>query len=320
MENKEEKKQDVVFVDINPDNPITEIESLCMNCQETGITRLMPTKIPYFKEIIITAFECPHCGYKNNEIESAAELPDEGVKFTLTVSSDKDLNRQVIKSNHATIKLPFCDLEIPPKTQKGKLSTVEGFMSYTRDEFNESIESGYYSEMGEAFITKIKEIITKLTDALEGKKFPFEFILDDPSGQSFIQNPYAPQTDQGINLEFYVRTKEMSEAMGYSYDNQIMEKQDKSDKPKTFINPSYYNKKKDFTVYKSNTEYSNKIIDFTKSIEDDDYNKYGMSFQTECQCCQKKENCVHVNVLFPTSKRLLFIVSNVNIVDIRLLK
>ena len=31
--------------------------------------------------------------------------------------------------------------------------------------------------------------LKKLSDTLKGDKFPFELILDDPSGNSFIENP-----------------------------------------------------------------------------------------------------------------------------------
>ena len=39
------------------DSKVTEeMESLCMNCHENGITRLLLTKIPFFKEIVIMSF------------------------------------------------------------------------------------------------------------------------------------------------------------------------------------------------------------------------------------------------------------------------
>ena len=54
--------------------------------------------------------------------------------------------------------------------------------------------------------------------------------MDDPSGNSFIENPYAPQSDPGIKVEYYERTKEMTESMGYSYENQKEELGKKEDK------------------------------------------------------------------------------------------
>ena len=35
---------------------VDEIESLCMNCHEDGMTKLLLTRIPFFREIIIMSF------------------------------------------------------------------------------------------------------------------------------------------------------------------------------------------------------------------------------------------------------------------------
>jgi hypothetical protein len=53
------------------DRPIQEIESLCMQCREQGMTRLLLTAIPYFREVVLMSFHCQHCGASNNEIQSA---------------------------------------------------------------------------------------------------------------------------------------------------------------------------------------------------------------------------------------------------------
>ena len=281
----------------SPDeNSVTEIESLCMNCEKKGTTRLLLTKIPFFKDIILMSFSCPHCGYKNTEIEQNEELPPKGIHFDLNVQTEKDMNRRVIKSNYATIKIPICGLEIPTTTQKGKLSTVEGFILNARDNFKDSFENGYYNEMGKEFIDKIKDLIEKLGNVLDGKNFPFEFILDDPSGNSFIENPFAPQTDPNIKVTYFERTKEMIEQMGFSLDNQkneIKEKNENNNEKNNNniinnqVQPSYYNKKNNFTVFKPN-DTSNKIIDFTKSFDEnntEELDKNSMSFPTNCYVC-----------------------------------
>ena len=280
----------------NDENSVTEIESLCMNCEKKGTTRLLLTKIPFFKDIILMSFSCPHCGYKNTEIEQNEELPPKGIHFDLNVQTEKDMNRRVIKSNYATIKIPICGLEIPTTTQKGKLSTVEGFILNARDNFKDSFENGYYNEMGKEFIDKIKDLIEKLGNVLDGKNFPFEFILDDPSGNSFIENPFAPQTDPNIKVTYFERTKEMIEQMGFSLDNQkneIKEKNENNNEKNNNniinnqVQPSYYNKKNNFTVFKPN-DTSNKIIDFTKSFDEnntEELDKNSMSFPTNCYVC-----------------------------------
>lgn len=56
-----------------------EIESLCMRCHESGVTRLLLTTIPYFKEIVVSSFHCDHCGYRDTEVQSAGEIQCEFV-------------------------------------------------------------------------------------------------------------------------------------------------------------------------------------------------------------------------------------------------
>ena len=53
---------------------VDNIDSLCMNCEEQGVTRLFLTRIPFFKEVVLMSFECPHCGYRNSEIQSVSAL------------------------------------------------------------------------------------------------------------------------------------------------------------------------------------------------------------------------------------------------------
>lgn len=124
-----------VFEPINAenDNGVTEIESLCMNCHEQGITRLLLTRIPFFRDVIISSFSCEHCNFSNNEIQSANAIQDLGCTYTLKVDPKKDLNRQIVKTDATVIKIPELDFEIPPKSQKGSLTTIEGVITRAAD-------------------------------------------------------------------------------------------------------------------------------------------------------------------------------------------
>lgn len=71
---------------------VQEVESLCMKCFQQvcspiggrstfpliasaqGVTRLLLTSIPFFREVIIMSFRCEHCGFQNNEIQSAGMI------------------------------------------------------------------------------------------------------------------------------------------------------------------------------------------------------------------------------------------------------
>ena len=78
----------------------------------------MLTSIPFYKDVIISSFNCDHCNYKDNGIESANTIKDKGIVINLIVKNKMDLNREVIKSDFATLVIPEVDFEIPPKTQK----------------------------------------------------------------------------------------------------------------------------------------------------------------------------------------------------------
>jgi hypothetical protein len=71
--------------------------SMCMACGESGDTRMMTTKIPFFREIIVCSFECDACGDTNNEVTFGGEIQEKGVRFVLDVRGDADLSRTCIK-------------------------------------------------------------------------------------------------------------------------------------------------------------------------------------------------------------------------------
>jgi zinc finger protein len=83
------RKTETLFENIDGEQAITEIDSLCMNCYERGITKLLLTKVPHFKELVLMAFECPSCGFKNNEIQPAAAFGEKGVHQTVRVETQE---------------------------------------------------------------------------------------------------------------------------------------------------------------------------------------------------------------------------------------
>lgn len=199
------------------DVPIYEVESLCMRCRENGTTKLMLTQIPHFRKILLSAFECPHCGERNNEVQFAGELQPRGCSYTLKFPAGdvKMLNRQVVKSESATIKIPELDFEIPPEAQRGSLSTVEGILTRAADGLAALQEERRKVDPKTA--EAIDQFLSKLR-ACATANSPFTFVLDDPAGNSFIENPYAPSPDPYLSLRFYDRTPEQQAALGYLAD------------------------------------------------------------------------------------------------------
>ncbi|XP_060764687.1 zinc finger protein ZPR1 [Neoarius graeffei] len=204
----------VLFKDINADEEDaepTEIESLCMNCYENGKTRLLLTKIPFFREIIISSFTCSHCHWTNTEIQSAGRIQDQGVCYTLHIKTKEDMNREVVKTDSAITRIPELDFEIPAFTQKGSLSTIEGLLdrAVAGLEQDQPIRRATDPEVADK-IDQFIERLKKLKDVEE----EFTLIINDPSGNSFIQNPFAPQKDQALSVSHYKRTPEQKTALG----------------------------------------------------------------------------------------------------------
>ncbi|KAF6170493.1 hypothetical protein GIB67_031901 [Kingdonia uniflora] len=197
--------------------PLHEIESLCMRCGENGITRLMLTRIPHFREVIIMAFDCPHCNERNNEVQFAGELQPRGCCYSLKVSpgEQKVLNRQVLKSDSASIKIPELDFEIPREAQRGTLSTIEGILMRAADELQAL--QGERQKVDPVTAEALDRFIMKLKLYATGE-VSFTLILDDPAGNSFIENPIAPSIDPSLTITFYERTPEQQASLGFLAD------------------------------------------------------------------------------------------------------
>ncbi|MGH0178962.1 UNVERIFIED_CONTAM: hypothetical protein FKN15_000413 [Acipenser sinensis] len=156
-----------IFKEISADDEDqqpTVIESLCMSCFENGTTRLLLTKIPFFKEIIISSFTCDSCGGSNTEIQSAGKIQEQGVVYTLAIKTKQDMNREVIKSDSATTRIPELDFEIPPFTQKGCFTT--------------SLISHSEQVTAPEVAAKIEEFVEKLIK-LKDVETPFTLADDD---------------------------------------------------------------------------------------------------------------------------------------------
>jgi len=194
------------------DTGLNEIESLCMNCHENGLTKLMMTNIPYFREIILMSFECEHCNFSNNEVQFGGSIMERGCKYTLIVTKEEDLNRQLIKSDFASVRLPAIDFEIPPKTQRGGISTVEGILTTAAKQL--ALEQAYRMEAAPEVGSAVAEIIVKLSSFANGMELPFTIEVDDPAGNSFLENPFAPQTDPNMTIKHYERTPTQDLAVG----------------------------------------------------------------------------------------------------------
>ncbi|KAI1388996.1 zinc finger protein zpr1 [Hypoxylon trugodes] len=188
---------------------VEEIESLCMNCHENGTTRMLLTKIPYFREVILMSFSCDKCGFSNSEIQAAGTIQPKGSSYILRLTDMADFERQVVKSDTAIVKFIELDLEVP--SGRGQLTNVEGLLTTIMDDLELGQEAR--KEQAPEIHAKIDEIIEKGRAMLAGEAFPFRLSVDDPAGNSWI----TPNMRDGVGKwekHEYIRTPEQNEALG----------------------------------------------------------------------------------------------------------
>ncbi|DAZ97049.1 TPA: hypothetical protein N0F65_012918 [Lagenidium giganteum] len=191
---------------------VTVMESLCMHCGQSGTTKLMLTLIPYFREVILMSFECEHCGFRNSEVQFGGKVQEQGCRVELTVEDMEDLNRQVIKADTATVLFPDVGFEIPPKTQRGTINTIEGLLHKAIEDLR--MDQAQRRAVDPEMTAKLDEFITNLAMMASGITLPFRLIVDDPAGNSHIENPLAPQVDLKMIVTHYVRTEAQDLACG----------------------------------------------------------------------------------------------------------
>lgn len=170
---------------------------------------------------------------------------------------------------------------------------------------------------------KIDEYCDTLREYAEGKRFPFKFIVEDPSGNSYVQNPSAPTADQYCKKTQWVRTIDDYTIMGYPADQASIQAEDdrlnlevgaggekkkysdyisrdtsqksqtKEEQEKLLTRVATYSKRSDETKTAA-TDAS--YVDFSKPIDDqdgkdalseDDPRKQVSRFEVPCYNCDK---------------------------------
>uniref|UniRef100_S4PYI1 Zinc finger protein ZPR1 n=1 Tax=Pararge aegeria TaxID=116150 RepID=S4PYI1_9NEOP len=201
--------RDLTAEDTEPE--VTEIESLCINCYKNGSTRILLTRIPHYKNVVIMSFSCESCGYENNEIQPGGAIAELGVRWKLRVEAPADLNRQVVKSDFTSVRIPEVDFEISAQSQKGEVTTVEGVISravagLTQDQVARRAEHPEAAEKIDAFVENLQ--------GLRALDTPWTLLLEDISGNCFIENPEAPKKDPRAERTDFKRSKEQDHILG----------------------------------------------------------------------------------------------------------
>ena len=266
-----------LFKDINADDEtpeIMEIESLCVECEEQGITRLFLTRIPFFKDVIVSSFSCNSCGYHNSELQPGGKIQEKGVKYTVNIQNEKDLNREVVQTNTATVSIPKLQFESPPN--KGVLTTVEGLVQraiegLSQDQTLRKVQHPKVAAQIDDFIVKLKDLLL-----LEE---PFDLIISDPSGNSFVQSLFAPNIDPRMKIARYKRTKADNELLGLS-----QEAEDEATQSEMF------DAKDEVATFQTNCPNCNSVCSTNMKVVDIPHFKDVLIMATNCDVCGVREN------------------------------
>lgn len=119
------------------DNSINNAGSIpveCYVCGQMGSQNICCIDIPGFRECLVMAFVCEHCGIKTNEIKPGGPIGSKGRRWKLYVDSPEDLNRDVLKSDAAGLEIPEIDLVLEPGTLGGVFTTIEGILTKISNE------------------------------------------------------------------------------------------------------------------------------------------------------------------------------------------
>ncbi|KAM8795477.1 zinc finger protein ZPR1 [Eudromia elegans] len=188
-----------------------EIESLCMKCHGSGVTRLLLTRVPFFRELVVSSFACGSCAWRDAEVQPAGRVQERGVRYELRVARPQDLDRRVVKTASAAARIPELAFEVPAFTQRGVLTTVEGIIERAAAGLEQDQPARREADRDVA--DKIEEFIARLR-RLKELPAPFTLVIDDPSGNSFVENPHAPHRDEALAVTHYRRTPQQDAALG----------------------------------------------------------------------------------------------------------
>lgn len=197
------------------------IPTPCPGCTKPAHMNLQLLNIPYFKQVIVSAVICLSCNYRTSDVKTGGEIPRFGKKIYLDVREPMDLQRDILKSETCYLKIDEIDVEVAPGTMGGRFTTVEGLLTQIRDDtrgtvFDMDDEEGTGGDsMPDDKRQAWTRFFDKLDQAIRGE-LQYTILLEDPLANSYVQNPWAPEADERLREEEYVRSEDVEDDLGLS--------------------------------------------------------------------------------------------------------
>jgi zinc finger protein len=144
--------------------------------------------IPFFKSVILMCTICESCGVRSSEVKSGTGIEPKGCKYSLRLTDASDLNRDLLKSENASLEIPEIEFSMGDGTLGGKFTTIEGILKDCVAQLN-SMDTIFASRDSETSTkaVKMQECIDTLELIHSGKKLDVTIVIDDPSGTSYLQ-------------------------------------------------------------------------------------------------------------------------------------
>lgn len=201
------------------DGLLYSLQTQCPGCTKTTMINYHTMDIPHFKEVVISATSCEHCGYRTNNITTGGAVPEKGKRIWLEVNHPRDLQRDILKSETCALHIPECDVEVLPGSMGGRFTTVEGLLTQIRDDLHKTVfnigedEEVVADSLPEGKIKGWTSFFHRLDKAISGE-MGFTVVLEDPFANSYVQSRNSPEPDPQIRVEEYERTEEEDEELG----------------------------------------------------------------------------------------------------------
>lgn len=193
-------------------NEVLQFNTNCPECNAPANTNMKLVQIPHFKEVIIMATNCDSCGHRTNEVNPGGAIEPQGTRITFRITDPTDMTRDILKSETCSVEIPELEFELGMGALGGKFTTLEGLLKDIKD----LVERNPFT-LGDSSTPskteKLQEFLGRLQEVIEGKTKTV-FIMDDPAGNSYLQNVYAPEEDPELKVEHYERTFEQNEDLG----------------------------------------------------------------------------------------------------------
>ena len=191
-----------------------------MNCYERGNTRLLLTRIPFYKDVILSSFECDSCHFKNNDIQPAQGVELYGILINVHIITNEDLNRQFVKSSYEIIRIKELDFEQAPRGENGVLTTIEGRFeknSNNMNSINKYYILGFLSSIIENINKTIKQIEETIAEIRQNRK---ENATDDDNNDEKNILQFDQQKDKLVEFVTRVESfKSLSETFHFEIDD-----------------------------------------------------------------------------------------------------